>query len=66
MDIAGIDTIIVVPDNDIASEKFIDAIVKLCKHSYNIKVVEPQYDDDIGECSIDQIKNILGTFIKDK
>jgi hypothetical protein len=64
LDSAGAHTIIIVPDADEASEKFVKKIIELCKNSYNIVTIEPSYDDDIGECNIDTVKTILSPFIE--
>ena len=63
LDTSGAHTIIIVPDADVASEKFVKKIIELCKNSYNIVTIEPSYDDDIGKCNIDTVKNILSPFI---
>lgn len=64
LDLAGTQTILVVPDADQASKKLVSNIKDLCKHSHNIIVLEPKYEDDIGECNIDTVKKLILPFVE--
>jgi hypothetical protein len=64
LDTSGAHTIIIVPDADQASKKFTQAVIKLCKMSYNIVTIEPSYKDDIGACNIDTVQTILSPFVE--
>jgi hypothetical protein len=64
LDISGAHTIIIVPDADEASLKFVDSIKKICKNSYNIVTIEPSYEDDIGQCNIPTVKKLLLPFVE--
>jgi len=64
LDISMAHTIIIVPDADKASLKFIESIKKICKNSYNIVTIEPSYHDDIGQCNIETVKYLLLPFVE--
>ena len=63
LDISGANTIIIVPDADEASKFLVEKVIDVCKMSYNIVTIEPSYDDDIGQCNIETVKNILSPFV---
>ena len=64
LDKSGANTIIIVPDAGSPGQLMVKQIIGLCKNSYNIVTIEPSYDDDIGACNIETVKNILSPFIE--
>ena len=59
LDKLALSTLVIIPDADEPSKIFIEAVKEICENSYNIHVVEPEYEDDIGECPPTEVQRIL-------
>lgn len=59
LDKLELSTIVIIPDADKPSKLFVEAVTSLCKNSYNIHIVKPEYEDDIGACQPTEVKRIL-------
>ncbi len=59
LDRLALSTIVIIPDADEPSKLFVEAVKSLCENSYNIHIVEPQYEDDIGACQPTEVQRIL-------
>lgn len=59
LDKLDLSTIVIIPDADEASKIFIEAVNSKCSNSYNIHIIKPEYEDDIGTCQPSEVKQIL-------
>jgi len=59
LDKIGVHNLILIPDKGPGGKSFVDNIANLCKNTYNIYAAKTTYKDDIAECSIEKIQEIV-------
>jgi len=64
LDTTSAETVVVVPDADEPGKIMVKHIEEQCKHTHNIVIIKPTYDDDIGKCKTDIVKQIIGPVIE--
>lgn len=64
LDLSGANTIVIVPDAGRPGKMLVEKVIEQCKNCYNIVTIEPSYEDDIGDCNINTVKEILLPFVE--